>query len=146
MDYLSEEIYQYKLATIGNRIAAGLIDFIAMGCLLVIVGLIFGETYTNADNDLNVNLSTTSSLIFFSAWVLAFPVAEGYFGQTIGKKMVGIKVIHKNGKKANILQSLIRHLFDMVDYFLLIGLIIAAANINKQRIGDLIANTIVVKK
>jgi uncharacterized RDD family membrane protein YckC len=39
-----------------------------------------------------------------------------------------------------------RHLFDTIDFILLIGLVIAFTNKDRQRIGDLIAKTIVVTK
>lgn len=145
MDYLSEEMPAFKLATIGNRFASGLIDFLGMLIFMVIVGMIFGETYTDADNSFNVTLHDESALTFFAAWIVAFPVMEGLTGQTIGKKFMGTRVWSKNDSKGTLLQSLLRHLLDFLDYFLLIGLIIAANNKNKQRIGDLVANTIVIK-
>jgi len=43
---------------------------------------------------------------------------------------------------------IVRHLFDLVDvfpFFGIVGLIVAGSNNLKQRVGDLVARTIVVK-
>lgn len=69
---------------------------------------------------------------------------EGETGQTIGKKMLGIKVIQQNGDPSTVGTSFVRHLFDCIDFFVLIGIIIALTNVNKARIGDLVAKTYVV--
>lgn len=41
--------------------------------------------------------------------------------------------------------SIARHLFDPIDMMCLIGLIVASTNSKKQRIGDLVAKTVVVR-
>ena len=76
-----------------------------------------------------------------------FPVIEGLKGQTVGKMLLGIKVIKNDYAKSSISHSIIRHLFDMVDYlpfFGIVGIIVASNNDLKQRVGDLVAKTIVV--
>ena len=146
MDHLQEETYLPKPATAGGRFAAALIDFLAMLILMTIIGYSMGEAYIDSEKGFSITLHDSSALLFFLAWVAAFPVMEGLTGQTIGKKIIRIKVTGKNGNKVKLIQSLLRHLFDFIDYFLLIGLIIIALSPGKQRIGDLVANTIVVEK
>lgn len=146
MDYLQEEIYTPKPASTGSRFAAALIDFIGILALAAIIGYCTGEAYFDNENGFNITLHDGSALLFMLAWIIGFPVVEGLTGQTIGKRIIGIKVIRKNGNKGTVMQSIVRHLFDPIDYCLLIGLIIIAVSSSKQRIGDLVANTIVVKK
>ena len=146
MDHLQEETYLPKLASAGSRFAAALIDFLGMLVLMTIIGYSMGEAYIDSEKGFSITLHDSSALLFFLAWIAAFPVVEGLTGQTIGKRIIKIKVTRKNGNKVTVIQSLLRHLFDLIDYFLLIGLIIIAVSPDKQRIGDLVANTIVVEK
>lgn len=145
MDHLTEEIPGLipLPASLKKRCAAALIDLIISVLLMAGIGYISGDSQVDNDSGFSVTLHGASALIFIIAWIAAFPVVEGLTGQTIGKKLLQIKVCDKTGKKVSVGQSLLRHLFDTVDYFLLIGLIVAAANTNKQRIGDLVAGTIV---
>jgi uncharacterized RDD family membrane protein YckC len=58
-----------------------------------------------------------------------------------------IKAIKTDGAKIDFPISIVRHLFDVIDFLPfagIIGLTVAANNKKSQRIGDLIAKTIVV--
>jgi uncharacterized RDD family membrane protein YckC len=146
MDLISETFAEPKPASLGSRIAAALIDLILMAGIMAGIGKLYGETYYSSETGFSVSLNNESALIFMAAWILLIPVVEGLTGSTIGKKVIGLRVVKKNGGQSSLLQSLLRHFFDFIDYFLFIGLIIASTNKNKQRIGDLVANTIVIKK
>ena len=84
-------------------------------------------------------------------------VALGYFigmegynnGQTLGKIATGIKVLSQDGKPITVQQALIRNLLRIVDglpFFYIVGIIIASSSPLKQRFGDKIAKTVVIKK
>ncbi|OQP61778.1 hypothetical protein A3860_31450 [Niastella vici] len=79
-------------------------------------------------------------------FIVIIPINEGISGQTIGKKVLKIKVVKNNLSPTNIPISLIRHIFNIVDLTLFLGLIVAAINKKKKRIGDLVAGTIVIHK
>jgi uncharacterized RDD family membrane protein YckC len=85
---------------------------------------------------------------FLTPWLLVLPGIETLNnGQTIGKALFRIKAIRQNGSKINFSTSIVRHLLGAIDYFPAIGLIgvlVAASNKNKQRLGDMVAKTIVV--
>ncbi len=72
------------------------------------------------------------------------PVQEGLTGRTIGKRIVKIKVLKEDLSDNSVGTSIVRHLFDVVDMFFCVGLIIAASGRKRQRVGDLVAKTIVV--
>lgn len=64
-------------------------------------------------------------------------------GQSLGKKLLGISVVHKeSGEYCNIGQSFIRNfltpIFGIIDAVLIFGE-------ERQRLGDMLAKTIVVK-
>jgi len=158
-DILDDFIEQPKPTTIGKRVAAAIIDGLILTVILIVMFNLFGERYettttitSSSDQGSTTNEVTTSSgwqlegwptLAFMVCWFFLVPFNEGRSGQTIGKKIVGIKVICSNGDPVSISRSFFRHLFDGVDCFFLIGLIIAWLNLGK-RIGDLVAGTYVV--
>jgi uncharacterized RDD family membrane protein YckC len=85
-------------------------------------------------------------LAFMVCWFFVIPFMEGMTGGTIGKKLLRIKVIRQDGQPSTVGTSFVRHLFDFIDCFFLIGLIVALTNVNRARIGDLVAHTYVVDK
>lgn len=84
--------------------------------------------------------------IILMSWIIFITLTEYRTGQSIGKRMTRIKVIKENLGGTTFLTTLIRHLFDLVDLIMLLGLLVAISNKNRQRIGDLIAKTVVVSK
>ncbi len=128
-----------------SRVFAAFIDFILLmaGCYLI--AYVTGQTI-NEDGKIGFHLTGGPALVAMLYGALLLPVLEGLTGQTIGKRVLGIKVLRNDYSKSGIGSSIVRHLFDIVDCFLLIGLIVAATNPNKQRVGDLVAKTYVVVK
>ena len=69
-------------------------------------------------------------------------------GQSVGKRILKIKVISLDGSQPSIGQYFIRWLFRLVDFALTAqvgGLICVAVSKNKQRIGDIVAGTTLIK-
>jgi uncharacterized RDD family membrane protein YckC len=70
-------------------------------------------------------------------------------GQSVGKMAMGIKVIDKEGKQASLGQYLLRWIFRLVDMGITLGMgaVLSAALSNyTQRLGDLVAGTVVIDK
>jgi uncharacterized RDD family membrane protein YckC len=82
-------------------------------------------------------------------WLVVIPGWETFNkGQTIGKAMFRIKAAKPDGSKIDIASSIVRHVFDFVDFLPfagIIGLTVASNNKKAQRLGDLVAKTIVVE-
>jgi uncharacterized RDD family membrane protein YckC len=133
---------EYELASIGDRIVAYLIDGLIIIAYVVIVML-----------TLNFGVISSSNLWIF--FLLFLPVMfyslinEIVFnGQSVGKKAMSTKVISLNGEQPTLSQYLLRWLFRLVDFSVLTGLIAlvtVALTEKKQRVGDLVAGTTVVK-
>jgi hypothetical protein len=69
-------------------------------------------------------------------------------GQSPGKRVMNIKVISLNGLQPSFGQYLNRWLFRLIDFSFssgLVALIMVAVTEKKQRLGDLVAGTILVK-
>ena len=76
-----------------------------------------------------------------------FPVIEGLTGQTLGKRIFGLRVTKDGWKDISVGEAFVRHLMDPIDFAFggVVGLIVAKSSNRHQRIGDRIASTIVVE-
>ena len=143
MDLLSDIIDQPKLAPIKYRISACLIDVLIFWLITFIMGYFFGSYYAY-DETVGYHLSGFPAFFLFLIGFGLISIQEGLTGRTLGKRVVGIKVLSDDFSEGSVTASIVRHLFDFVDMIFLVGLIVAAASQKKQRIGDLIAKTVVV--
>jgi uncharacterized RDD family membrane protein YckC len=72
---------------------------------------------------------------------------EGSKGQTVGKMVMKIKVVRADGGRIDMIQAFTRTILRIIDGLLvyLIGAILIWKSDRKQRLGDSIAKTVVVK-
>ena len=132
---------QVVLASLGRRVAAWLIDYVLTMLLAFIVGLLFFE---------NVILDETSAVMGFLTVLqtcrLVYTTGfEFGSGQTPGKRLTRIRVITLGGFGPGFGASLIRNLLRGIDEALFIGLTVMLWTPRMQRIGDLLARTIVIR-
>ena len=81
--------------------------------------------------------------------ILYFSIFEARWnGQTIGKKIVGIQVLNEDGSAVSFRTSFLRNILRIIDGFgfYLVAAISVWTSPRKQRVGDRIAHTCVVKK
>lgn len=85
---------------------------------------------------------------FFGLWILLMVVTEILFESTIGNLVFGLKAVKLNGDKMNFWQPLIRHCTDLIDMwpFGLVGILTIKFTNRNQRLGDILAETIVVER
>jgi hypothetical protein len=81
-------------------------------------------------------------ILFAYGWLL-----EASFGATLGKALVGIRVVRISQRSA-LAASAIRNLLRIVDGlgFYLVGAMVAGCSPRRQRLGDLCAGTAVVEE
>ncbi|MEJ2904627.1 RDD family protein [Pedobacter panaciterrae] len=135
----------YPVAGLGERVAARLIDlgaFIVVAILLMVLTALTGSAQSKI-------LVISIWSIYGACFVFYDLISEIFMnGQSIGKKLLKIKVISLNGGQASLGQYFIRWLFRLVDFTLTAqvgGLICVAITENKQRIGDIVAGTTLIK-
>lgn len=148
-NYLSEDLLKptIDLASKTRRWLASLIDYVLYFAICVFVGLYFGEKYTTSHDTVGYRTHGWPALVPWLCWWLLLPVLEGATGQTLGKAIFNIKTVKENGSEASFGNCAARHLFDIIDFapfFGVVGLLVAAGNNSRQRVGDLVAKTIVV--
>lgn len=135
---------ELELASVGDRILAYLVDLtiiITYVLSIIIINSIFGlALFDNAP---------WLVILFFLPAVFYYLISEiSLNGQTIGKKSRNIRVVSMDGNPATFGQYMIRWLFRLVDITLTNGMcaiLCVALNKNHQRLGDIIAGTVVIK-
>lgn len=77
-----------------------------------------------------------------------FVVSEAATGATLGKRMVGIRVVGENGEPITFGAAFVRNLLRCVDafFFYFVGFIFALLSTRGQRLGDRVAHTVVVRR
>ena len=121
---------------VGLRIVAGIIDLIVMMVIMVPLSFIVGQ-------------SLGAQLVVSLIGIVYFIVMEALKGATVGKMAMGLKVVKKDGSAISWQESVIRNLLRIVDAlpaFYIVGIICIAVTDLKQRVGDMAAGTLVVKK
>lgn len=134
---------EYELADSRNRILAFLIDYMAMMLIISFANLFAGLMFTWRYSSYFVFFVTVPVFVFYSL------VSEIFGnGQSWGKKALGICVVKINGTKCSAGDYLIRWSFRMVDIYLSAGAIaslLISSTERAQRLGDIAANTTVVR-
>ncbi len=87
------------------------------------------------------------ALLYGILIIVVFSLLEGKRGQTPGKFLLGIKVVGLDLNLCGFEQAFIRNILLIVDgaFIYMVGLFIIAFSNNWQRIGDMIARTLVVQ-
>ena len=73
---------------------------------------------------------------------------EAQFGATIGKRLIGLKVVKLDaGAPVDWQAAIVRNVLRLVDglFFYLVGAIVVWTSGKKQRLGDRIAGTVVIR-
>ena len=82
--------------------------------------------------------------------IVYFIVMEALKGATVGKMAMKLQVVKAaDGSAISWMESIIRNVLRIIDalpFLYIIGIILIAVTAKKQRVGDLAAGTIVVRK
>lgn len=132
-------------SNIGPRVIATIIDYILIFSLTLIYVYEFGEPSEKG----GYHVSGLKGLVPIVFWFLYLPFAEWKFGSTLGHWTVGLKIIAENDEKLTLGKTIKRRLSDIIDIswcFGLVAFIMVKSTDKKQRCGDIIAKTLVIKR
>lgn len=146
----------FALASIGNRFLACAIDHALQAAALALIAIAF---IVLADlSNIEGALSGAPKWVYAVMIITLFLVLTGYFaffewiwsGQTPGKRWLKLRVIREDGRPITFWEASVRNLlrsFDMMPApFYSVGLISVFASPRDQRVGDMVAGTVVVRE
>lgn len=131
---------------VGRRFVAYFIDTWVIGipflCMILFVAIAF-----EGEPDVSDALAGLLYLGYILTLFAYFTLMEAFSGATLGKKLLNISVVKANGEPMSLQAAAIRNVFRIIDngfFWGLIGAIAIWASQDKQRIGDMVAKTLVV--
>ena len=131
-------------ASLGERLLALIIDYSLIGFY------IFSTASLLADLRFphGFNLIFLYCVIYLPAIFYAFLCETFNHGQSLGKRMMSIRVVKTDGSTPSISSYLLRWLLFTIEGPITggLGLFVALLNKNNQRLGDLAAGTMVIKE
>jgi uncharacterized RDD family membrane protein YckC len=138
--------FRYRVAGPGSRFLAWLID---VG-LIVVVGLA-AVMFLGVLEQGREGLGSALVVLGFFAlnWGYFFLFEWLWSGQTPGKRLLGLRVIRRRGTAVSLWQAAVRNVLRIVDAplvpgFYFLGFAVMACNRESCRLGDLVADTLVV--
>ncbi len=157
---------QFELAGPGARILAGLLDqviilIIEAGMLMfaLVLGILAQWVTESQVEDWADQMQTSGPTLTMLglSLVAAFVVNFGYYvlleltgnGQTVGKRIMGLRTIRDGGFPITLTASLLRNLARLVDMFpntYFVGVVTMVAHRQEKRLGDMLAGTVVVRE
>lgn len=139
-------------ASVGLRIVAFVIDA-ALG-LAVLLGVggamaaIFWVAGGEPEPPFGLAILALPVIAFVTSLMLMsvayFPVLEWRFGQTLGKRLMGIHVVQEDGRRITLIQAIVRRIPFFLEFFW-IDAIVCLFTERKQRAFDLVARTVVTR-
>lgn len=134
---------EYELASLRDRFLAHFIDGLIVLSFFITIVTLLSITLREEAAMLDGMLILIGIFILYQ---LALEIIMD--GQSFGKKALGIKVVRLDGKEASFSDYLLRAIFHIVDSIFSIGAIAAlfiSSSTKRQRLGDMTANTAVIK-
>ncbi|MGA9320106.1 MAG: RDD family protein [Xanthobacteraceae bacterium] len=121
-----------------RRAIGAFIDFIVLFLFLLIPDAVLGN-----------ELYQKTIWLWLGALVLYFVLGEGLWGRSVGKLIMGTAVVDAAGQAPGLLKALARTVLRIVEvnpFLLCLPAVIAfAASTRRQRLGDMLARTYVVR-
>jgi uncharacterized RDD family membrane protein YckC len=133
----------------GRRILATIVDGVIFGALFAVMVVLFGSVTTVGPANWNGSMPALPTVLYGAIVVLYYVLLEGYLGQTVGKMLLGTKVVREDdGGVPGLAGATIRTLLRIVDGIssYLVAFVTVLISGKNQRFGDMAAHTLVVRK
>jgi len=150
---LPEEIdLQLEVANVGSRTLAVLVDLGLCGIVLLTVYVVSSLLDLNVSDWMtgfgaNAVTIVLIVLVFAAQWLYFFLFEWRWNGQTPGKRLLHLRVIKADGAPVSWIDVLLRDVARPIDAFgptALVGLLMIFVSPRAQRLGDLMARTLVI--
>jgi uncharacterized RDD family membrane protein YckC len=139
---------------LGRRSGAALIDVALLTGVFLIFSLTVGEIRTGWGSSatewgFSANLNGVWWLVYLAVLLVYYFVFEVAVGQSVGKRLLGLRVVRADGSRPSAAAIAVRTLLRIVDwlpFLYLVGFIaMLATGVRRQRLGDLAAKTRVAR-
>ena len=151
---------EMKYVGVGPRFLALLIDglvLIAATVILSAISMGMDSVLRIIDNEIITTFIGSIINIMYAIYVLLLMLAilggyhiimEATLGATIGKMVLGLRVVREDDMPISWKASIIRNLLRIVDFafYGLVGAIAIWTSPNRQRLGDRVAKTVVIRR
>ncbi len=140
----------FEAASVGERILAYLVDLLIKTAYLIVIGYFVFNLMglSKVMDELDRWSAIAIVVLFFLPYMFYSLVFESVLeGQTLGKRLLKIKVVKIDGYQASFGDYLIRWILRIIDISFssgVVGLIAMVVNNKTQRLGDISAGTAVI--
>jgi uncharacterized RDD family membrane protein YckC len=138
--------FEFELASVGSRALAWVLDLMVMGAIVLTVSKLVEPLLPVLGGFANAVLLV---IAFAVQWWYAALLEWLWGGQTVGKRLVGLRTLSERGVRVTFVQAVIRNLVRIVDLLpglYLVGGVSALLDGDRRRLGDLAAGTVVVRE
>lgn len=128
---------------VGWRAVAAIID---AGVLFAVAYL--AAMFTGGLNDTGFEVQGGPAFLSFLIWFAYYIVMEALLGASLGKLLLGLRVVSEDGTAIGWPAAIVRNVLRVVDGFLfyLVAALVAWGSPKRQRLGDRVAGTVVVRQ
>ena len=142
-----------QYAGVTRRFVALVIDGFVFVGISAVLGLLAGGAYSSSTStststsfDAGVQIGNGPMLGALVLFFVYYVVCEGLFGRTLGKRILGLRVVGEDGSPIFLGAAFLRNLLRIVDglFFYLVAAISVWSSPTRQRLGDRAAHTYVV--
>lgn len=148
---ISTAVTPATFASLGSRFVAQIVDALAMFGVFFVLGSFFAMLFGGATES-GFEFTGFAGGLFIAVEIVLvlgyFVISEARWGATLGKLAAGIRVQSTNGQGIGYAAALVRNLMrvvDMLPAFYLTGVISILVTRRNQRLGDLVADSVVVR-
>lgn len=138
-------VFSQQLAGPVPRFLAWVLDFFCIAGMMILVNMVLGFVMV-----ISQDLAMALALLAFFVLSIGYGIVMEWWwrGQTIGKRVLRLRVVDAGGLRLQFHQIVIRNLLRFVDslpFVYLVGGIACLVSRRAQRLGDLAANTVVIR-
>ncbi|MEV8373529.1 RDD family protein [Kribbella sp. NPDC056861] len=143
-------VLEVRIARMPTRALACAIDFVIQVIVLtVLLGALLGFLLTEASQALGIALVFITVLLVLVGYKVVMETLTR--GKTLGKMMLGLKVVRDDGSSIRFRHALVRALLwlfvDFAPWFAASpGIVASLMNKQGKRIGDMVAGTVVIRE
>lgn len=140
---------EYELASPAVRAVASFLDILTLFIYMMIMSVILKISLFQSGMGMD-GAEALNTFLISIPWLLYSPIIEFLTnGRSLGKLVMGIRVVKANGETAGLREYFTRWIFRVVDLWVggfgFLALLLSGTTEKRQRLGDIMADTVVIR-